>query len=827
MVRERLTAAFTASLLAGWVFWNPATADAVVRPTQSEANVDYSALTPRDDETYDELEAIARGEVTTDSVEESSPDSSVGSTPDPQTQTPGYSWQAGKKRWMAKVEGYFAEHNDKIPPALQTMLDQLGQAKSDPAMRDLGFIAAMCLGILFLVLRFTARPGDISVALEYPSELRGTFSVSIRKKKGKVKRLRAGEQRKEKSSTKTEHYLVSRETQFRGVAARRYWVTVEGSLNDPSSRMPLKTIREERQIVVKRGKTVRLECDFWPEGCPVEVSVLWDSRPAREASVSILGRPASLRYVRGGSARLELPMGAQQIVVGSGDRVAQVELDIVNHRPMSLEVDLGESECVIFKGCPLAVEPYLQGNMSVAARELEREGQVELANLLLARLHESSGQHQAAADHYETAGEFTRAAELFESLSNPLRACELYLRSGDQENRCKAISLLVAMDAEEPEYAKVCQLLGKGYDLEGQTDKAVDKMEESLTLLETPKGSEDLHSRLAELLEQRGDEERAIEVLEALQSFCDSYPNVSTRIETLRKQVSVEKSIAAQSTGPQSSTVVMGSSPAMVQSGSRYDIVEQIGRGGMGVVFKARDRRLGRHVAIKQLPEELRDHETAVQLFLSEARSVAVLNHANIVTLYDADQEGEKYFITMELLEGKPLSRILRKHGHFSARDCARLGLQVAAGLHYAHSQRIVHRDIKLGNLFYTQAKVVKIMDFGIAKVMEEVRKGATVMGGTPNYMSPEQTLGKSVDARTDIYAFGVTLFEMLTGQLPFTEGDVAYHHCHTPPPNPRELVPEIPEGFAQLVLDMMAKDPEERIGTAAEVAAQLKKFAS
>ncbi|MBW2713147.1 MAG: protein kinase [Deltaproteobacteria bacterium] len=707
------------------------------------------------------------------------------------------------------------------------MLDQLSQAQSDPAMRDLGFIAAMSLVLLFLVLRFTARPGDVSVSLEYPSELRGTFSVHLSKKKGKRKRLRAGRKRTEKSSTKTEHYLVSRETQFRGVAARRYWITVDGVLNDPTSRSVLKTVCEERQVLVKRGKTVRLEYDFWPEGCPVEVSVLWDNRPAREASVSLMGRPSSLRYVRGGSARLELPMGSQRIVVGSGDRVAEVELDVVNHRPISLSVDLGMSEFIIFKGCPLAVEPYLQGNMSVAARELEREGQIELANLLLARLHESSGQTQAAADHFETAGCFTEAAQLFESLSNPQRAAELYLRSGDQENRCKAISLLVEVDSGDVAYANACQLLARGYDLEGQPDKSIDKMEEMLTLVEDPLGTEDVHSRLAELLEQRGDEERAIEVLEKLQTFCDSYPNVATRLESLRKQVSVEKNIASQTTGPQRDTMIMGSSPAMVESGSRYDIVEQIGRGGMGVVFKARDRRLWRHVAIKQLPEELREHDTAVQLFLSEARSVAVLNHPNIVTLYDADQEGEKYFITMELLEGKPLSRILRKHGRFSPRDCARLGLQVAAGLHYAHSKRIVHRDIKMGNLFYTKEKVVKIMDFGIAKVMEEVRKGSTVMGGTPNYMSPEQTLGKSVDIRTDIYAFGVTLFEMLTGKLPFTDGDVAYHHCHTRPPDPCELVPEIPQGFAELVLHMLVKDPEERIATAALVSAQLKKFAS
>jgi hypothetical protein len=345
MVRKRQCAVFAVMLFGISVFWIPALAEAVVRPSNGAPSVDYSALTPREDQTRDELEATAAASEAEVSPVKATPQPPSLTAPTPaQPKTPGYSWQAGKERWMAKIEEFIAKNSSDLPPAIQTMLDQLGQAKSDPALRDLGFTAAMCLGLLFLVLRFTARPGDISVSLEYPSELRGTFSVCLNKKKGKHKRLRAGEQRTEKSSTKTEHYLVSRETQFRGLAVRRYWVTVDGALNDPSSRSVLKTIREERQVVVKRGKTVRMECDFWPEGCPLEVSVLWDNRPAREASVSLVGRPSSLRYVRGGSARLELPMGPQRIVVGSGDRVAEVELEVASHRPMSLSVDLGMSE---------------------------------------------------------------------------------------------------------------------------------------------------------------------------------------------------------------------------------------------------------------------------------------------------------------------------------------------------------------------------------------------------------------------------------------------------------------------------------------------------
>ena len=163
--------------------------------------------------------------------------------------------------------------------------------------------------------------------------------------------------------------------------------------------------------------------------------------------------------------------------------------------------------------------------------------------------------------------------------------------------------------------------------------------------------------------------------------------------------------------------------PGGFTSEFRYEILEEIGRGGMGIVFKARDRRLGRVVALKRLPDNLRNHPKAVELFLREARAAAALNHPNIVTLFDAGQEGETYYITMEMLEGHSLQSILKKREHFGVRDAAKLGVQVATGLQYAHDQGIVHRDVKTGNLFFTQGKVIKIMDFGLAKMIEEVRK--------------------------------------------------------------------------------------------------------
>ena len=179
----------------------------------------------------------------------------------------------------------------------------------------------------------------------------------------------------------------------------------------------------------------------------------------------------------------------------------------------------------------------------------------------------------------------------------------------------------------------------------------------------------------------------------------------------------------------------------------------------------------------------------------------------------------------LELLEGLPLQRILKRHGRIGPRDVARLGVQVVKGLHYAHEQRIVHRDIKTGNIFFTKSNTIKIMDFGLAKMLEEVRRASTVVGGTPYYMAPEQSLGEAVDPRADLYALGVTFFELLTGKVPFASGDVAFHHRHTPAPDPRDRVAGIPDAFAELILEMMAKDPEDRPATAAVIRGRLQEI--
>ena len=243
--------------------------------------------------------------------------------------------------------------------------------------------------------------------------------------------------------------------------------------------------------------------------------------------------------------------------------------------------------------------------------------------------------------------------------------------------------------------------------------------------------------RVAKVLEGVAEFERAVQILERLRQQDPAYPKLASRIEELRQQASQDIEVAS-TPGVPGATVF--------SQEFRYEILDELGRGGMGVVFRARDRRLGRVVALKRLPDNLRNHPKAVELFLREARAAAALNHPNIVTLFDAGQDGDTFYLTMELLEGMPLQRVLNQRGSLSPAHVAKLGGQVATGLHYAHEQGIVHRDIKTANLFFTNKKLVKIMDFGLAKMVEEVRRATTVIGGTPYYMAPEQSAGEAID---------------------------------------------------------------------------------
>jgi serine/threonine protein kinase len=247
-------------------------------------------------------------------------------------------------------------------------------------------------------------------------------------------------------------------------------------------------------------------------------------------------------------------------------------------------------------------------------------------------------------------------------------------------------------------------------------------------------------------------------------------------------------------------------------------LVEEVGRGGMGIVYKAKDNVLERVVAFKVLPANLKDHPQALKNFFREAKSAARLNHPNIVTVYDAGEEAGTYYIAMEFVEGETIKQILNRAGRLPIKAVLMIAGQVCRALEYAHERRIVHRDIKSSNIMWTPEKQVKLMDFGLAKVIEEVKGYQTIASGTPYYMSPEQTLGRNIDHHTDIYSLGITMYEMSTGKLPFMRGDAAYHHVHTPPPEANNENPDVPDSLNDIILKCMQKKPEDRYDTARDL---------
>ncbi len=260
--------------------------------------------------------------------------------------------------------------------------------------------------------------------------------------------------------------------------------------------------------------------------------------------------------------------------------------------------------------------------------------------------------------------------------------------------------------------------------------------------------------------------------------------------------------------------------------GDRYEILEKIGTGGMSDVYKAKDHKLNRFVATKVLKQEFSENANFVSKFRIEAQAAAGLMHPSIVNVYDVGEENGIYYIVMELVEGITLKKYIEKKARLSVKEAVSIAIQVSMGIEAAHNNHIIHRDIKPQNIIISKEGKVKVTDFGIAKAATSNTITSNVMGSV-HYTSPEQARGGYSDEKSDIYSLGITLFEMLTGRVPFngeTTVAIAIKHIQEEMPSPRDYISEIPVSVEQIVFKCCQKSPDRRYQSMAELIDDLKK---
>ena len=260
----------------------------------------------------------------------------------------------------------------------------------------------------------------------------------------------------------------------------------------------------------------------------------------------------------------------------------------------------------------------------------------------------------------------------------------------------------------------------------------------------------------------------------------------------------------------------------------RYEILETIGEGGMALVFRALDRRLNRHVAVKIMREEMAEDEEFRRRFCAESHAVAMLSNPNIVAVYDVRHSDEREYIVMELISGITLKQYMDKKGALDWKEVVHFTKQITRALSHAHERGIIHRDIKPQNIMLLRDGTLKVADFGIAALENEVYENNGQTIGSIHYIAPEQARGNSPDARSDIYSLGVVMYEMLTGRLPYTGNtlaEIAVKHMNAKPEPPRSILPSIPEELERITLKAMSADISARYQTAAELLAALDEF--
>lgn len=443
-----------------------------------------------------------------------------------------------------------------------------------------------------------------------------------------------------------------------------------------------------------------------------------------------------------------------------------------------------------------------------------------------------AGAVEEAVDNFEKAGEFARAAEALKKLSDLQkdeikkeellrRTIELYKKGKkwfeagsiayyDLNDHDLTIEYLQKVEPDDPNFEKASYILGKLFFDKKEYDLAEERFQAALGGSTISKSNLDIYYKLGVIAQEKGEYRKAYKIFKSITSLDIHYLDSKERMEKLSSMVQELQKIEEMASTP----------------GDRYKIIEKIGKGGMGTVYKAEDKLLNRVVALKLLNPMLNLDKRAFERFIAEARTAAKLSHPNIVIVYDVGRFNDRFFIAMEFLEGQTLLEYLKLKGGFTIRQILFIATKLFSALQYAHKNGVIHRDIKPQNIMLTRDRKIKVMDFGLAVIADEIEKEKGRIAGTPFYMSPEQCKGLKVDARSDIYSAGATLYHLIvkrpviTGK---TREEIIRKQIEELPTPPSAYRKDIPPELEEFILKCLAKERNRRFQSADEALEALK----
>jgi len=478
-----------------------------------------------------------------------------------------------------------------------------------------------------------------------------------------------------------------------------------------------------------------------------------------------------------------------------------------------------------------------QGKLEEAARCMREAGKTKEANLIGAQFYEKRGRWKEAAMSYAGGGEFRRAGDCFGKAGDKERSAECYSKAGEYYGAAlayahlrrfdEAIKLLQKIDVSHKTFDLSRALLGRCFYEMHDFEHCAATLENHLTNERVEKGNVEYWYMLALALEQLGKLRKSQDILFKIRSVDVGFRDVAQRISSISSRISLGAELSGAGLVPGAVQASGGDAEMMGQVenllGGRYRLDRELGRGGMGTVYLAKDTQLDRPVALKFLGSLVDGSEEYRQRFIREAKAAARVNHPNIIAIYDISAGMGKAYIAMEYVEGPNLHQYVEAKERLSPREAVNLIAQACSALEAIHSAGIIHRDIKPDNILIAKGSVVKLTDFGLAKALDARITATNVVMGTPAYMSPEQTQDSDVDARSDIYSLGLVLHEALTGTCVFKDGDVMLRQQQELPPPPSKLVDGVPAPLDRIVMTCVAKEPAARFQTAEQLSAALR----